>query len=148
MKKVEHIPHIMSDNINIQLPKKLQDAVGSDQVRSVYTPPKEVNTCCQNFLHCRDNQIFQLPFCLLYPVAAYAWAACLPFRWCANADQNFTKFNDGSILLLTDKRLIHYTPEVKYGPCLMHTNPEVIRQTTWYGITKQLLLPHIITSTS
>ncbi len=69
-----------------------------------------------NFLHCRNNAIFQMPFCIFWPLAGVSWASCLCFRALAQSDSIFTRVNDGSYLVLTTKGVLKYTPEINVAP--------------------------------
>ncbi len=62
------------------LPPNLEALIKDDQILGLYTPDPAVNTCFNNFSHCRSNQMFQPPFCLFCPLAAIGWVICLPYE--------------------------------------------------------------------
>ncbi len=64
------------------LPPALEALIKDDQILGLYTPDPAVNTCFNNFMHCRSNQIFQPPFCIFWPLAAVSWVLCLPYELC------------------------------------------------------------------
>ena len=69
-----------------------------------------------NFLHNRNNAIFQMPFCIFYPLAGISWASCLCSRALSQSDSIFTRVNEGSYLVLTTKGIVKYTPSISITP--------------------------------
>jgi hypothetical protein len=114
------------------IPTILSDAIGKDSLRGLFTPPPDVNSCPSNFLHCRDNQIFQAPFCLCWPVAGISWVICLPFQICGGNVSFFTRKNMGSILAITNNKILKYTPKVESGSCCFKvTYDETVKSIIW-----------------
>ena len=114
------------------IPTILSDAIGKDTLYGLFTPPSEINNCFSNLLHCRDNQIFQPPFCLCWPVAGISWVICLPFQICGGNVSFFTKKNMGSILAVTSNKILKYTPKFENGSCCFKvTYDETVNSILW-----------------
>lgn len=130
----------------ILVPQVLTDAIGADDLLGLYTPSDETNTCFCNWLHCRYNQMFQCPFCFFWPVAALGCVVCVPYELCAANARWFTQKNRGSILAVTDHKIIKYTPTLSQGSCCFKTAyPEKAFPIPWEDIVEIQRAPIIDT---